>query len=246
MTKQQIIEKYRQNIVFIGLKNLQKMEPLEIKIIGTGFVVEGRYVVTCAHIYDKVIENNDSEIFAGILSRPGSHIDEYQTAELFYIDRDDERDICILGLKEPRDFGFDMDDILTDEQGLQAGVEALQLGFPIFDEIIVPGASPAIFAEFCTVGSVFYNREGAIDHIQIASTRTSVCEGSPLIDISSEKIIGVICGSYADVLKNIPHSVIPSNISVARPSLALYELLDNPECKIFSHHSFFEDLDEEL
>jgi S1-C subfamily serine protease len=249
MTKQHIIEKYRKNIVFIGLKSSKQWDECAVSIIGTGFVIEGKYVVTCAQIYDRVTEDNGSSIFAGILQEEGLSIDHaidhYWTADLFYIDRDDERDICVLGFREPKDIGFSIDDILTEEDGLRAGVEALYLGFPITDDIIKSGIHPYLFAQFCTVGSVIYDREGSVDFIQIDGQLNPSSMGSPLIDISSEKIIGIMCGSFKDLIKNGGNIIVPKNIAMARPSLSVFQLLDNPECSIFCDYPDLEDFMEE-
>ena len=235
MSKEQIIEKYRRNIVFIGV-TVETEEETSVRLMGTGFVVDGQYVVTSSEVYRKAESMAHGRFFAGVLEKTEGGVDMYQTVSVSFADIDDARGVCVLAFKERRAIGFSLDDFEVEEDRLKAGVDALVFGFAQRFP-----AEPRLIACQTMVGAV----EMSTMSIRYSSVDRLICDfrpwpeslGSPCVDLDTGRIIGVLTGTYqlwGKDTRAIPlgHGLVAGGftaggLAVAEPATKIYDTIDS-------------------
>ena len=103
---------------------------------------------------------------------------------------------------------------------MQAGNEVLFVGFPLANDFLKIGVGITLFANKCIVGAVKYSsNDNKIDFVQIDSHVNPSNSGSPLFDIESGKIIGVVSGTFHNIVRSQELIQIPRNMGIVKPAL---------------------------
>jgi S1-C subfamily serine protease len=235
MKKQEIILKNKKKIVFIGYKIKQPDNSYKFNFSGTGFVFKEKYIITCAHIYNQVHHIEGAEIFAGFLEETRTNIDTYRTHDLIYKKHNDQFDICIFELKEnnykPQET-FILEDLTTDKdlEKVLPGADALFVGFPLANDFIQMGIGITLFANNTMIGAIKYsNNDNKVDFIQVDSHVNPSNSGSPLFDIESGKIIGLIFSTFNYTPQQDKAIQIPRNMGLAKPAFRILDLIEEIE-----------------
>ena len=217
-----LINNVKEKIVFVGFKQKQENNQYMVSISGTGFLYNKKYVISCAHIYNQIPRINGVEIFAGILDTSSNHIDTYKTQNVEFLSKDDQRDIAIFSLETDADESkcFKEEDLELDEAKIQAGKDVLFVGFPLANDFLKIGIGITLFANKCIIGAVKYSsNDSKMDFVQIDSHVNPSNSGSPLFDIESGKIVGVVSGTFHNTVKSQELIQIPRNMGIVKPAL---------------------------
>lgn len=193
----EIIEKVKPSIVAIGFTFASngRMEPSDI--VGTGFIIsEKGYVCTCAH----VITGKQGQLRVSVRGDGGY---PHAPSEVVLLDK--ERDIAIIKLPPPSpelttklNIKFEPVE-LGDSKGIKEGQEIIFCGFPF------GGGVGGGFAPSTTRGIVSALRPKQIGdlttyHFQLDAMVSEGHSGSPLIDIETGKVIGIVNARFDPML----------------------------------------------
>lgn len=228
MNTTNLISNVKGKIVFIGFKQKQDNNQYVVSISGTGFLYERNYIISCAHIYNQIPKINGVEIFAGILDKSENHIDTYKTQDIDFVEKDDQRDIAIFSLKNEIDENkcFVRNDLELSEINIRAGEDVLFVGFPLANDFLKIGVGITLFANKCIIGAVKYsNNDNKMDFVQIDSHVNPSNSGSPLFNIESGKIIGVVSGTFHNTIKSQELIQIPRNMGIVKPAIYIPDII---------------------
>ncbi len=144
MSYEHIVEKYRKNIVFIMPQEAANADADQSDMVfpcGAGFIVEGGFVVTSTTVTEAILSSGFSHVCAAIYAGKEGEIIHYEYHALQFVDSDEDRGVCILSFMQNVEVeGFSIDDLLVDEDGIEKGVEAIMLGFPMASGALPPKA----------------------------------------------------------------------------------------------------------
>ena len=90
-----LLKKNYHNIVFIVVKKKLDSGQTALNIRGSGLLLKGKKLVTCAHIYNEVPPESRNSFFAGIGERTGEKIKNYNSFAVELLRKNDERDIAV-------------------------------------------------------------------------------------------------------------------------------------------------------
>lgn len=238
MPKEHLIENYRRNIVFLGVRTEASRAAVSVSILGTGMIIDGQYIVTSSEIGNNLVASlaasSQCGAFAGLLDRVEEGTDIYQTSDIRFVDQDDVRGIAVFEFPKKLQVGFSMSDLETDEDCLKAGVEALALGFLRQDQWLQRDPKPC--TEACKVSSV-EKIDDRVQFLRLDSDLTALFSGSALIDIGSARVIGVLVGSFESFTST------GAQVSVALASSEIYDVLDCISATLPVEEDFFDECD---
>ncbi len=230
---QEKIKDIKKSIVAIGFSP----NPEQITIIGSGFIVsEEGVVVTVAHLFnslnDEQIKNlkanvmlseqsKDSEVYKWIpLTMDKNKMSVKDDIAVLKLDLNQEKDIKLTKLE------------LEDSDSVEIGQEAYFIGFPYAAQLMNSGFGVTLIVNRGIVSNI--KRDGVdpkhprnwfiIDAISNPGN-----SGCPIIDVESNKVIGVMSISFRTPSVNPKYSDLeirePMHIAGAKPINLVKELL---------------------
>lgn len=222
------IEKIKPSIVAIG--TFKQTNSPQFMLRGTGFVVgRGSQVATNAHV---VPESADPDGPILIVQARGSN-GELQLRRAQLANRDKEHDLAVLRIEGPALPAL----ALANSDAVREGQSVGFTGFPIggalgFSPVthrgivssITPIALPGGNAQQLNQRLIRQLKSGAFNIFQLDATAYPGNSGSPVFDIESGEVIGVINMVFIKGSKEAALTA-PSGISYAIPANFLNELL---------------------
>lgn len=216
---------------------------VQISFVGSGFILEKKFIITNHHVLESVKKHGEGNLFAGIYDTRDSStgVTTYARQKIDYTEvvEDIENDLSILKLPSPVDASksFTLDSLISYgfSSDFKQADEAIYCGFPLATEFVQIGLGLTLFTNKCSVAALKYNiSKKNLDFILIDSHVNPSSSGSPLISLSSEKILGIISGTFH---QNYIHSTaadiglsnqiqIPRNIGLVRPANYIYDLVN--------------------
>ena len=223
------IEKVKPSIVAVG--TVQKTRSPQFAFRGTGFVVgDGTLVATNAHVLPTLVEQDKGEALV-IVAAPGGKDPQPREARAVAIDKD--HDLALLRIS-----GAPLPALkLRDPAGVREGESFAFSGFPIGSVLgfapvthraviaaVTPIAIPGGSAGELNEKVIRRLKSGAFSVFQLDATAYPGNSGSPLYDIDSGEVVGIINMVMVKGTKEAALSQ-PSGISFAVPTRYLEELL---------------------
>lgn len=222
------IERIKPSIVVVGVYNKLASPPFQMR--GTGFVVgSGNQVATNAHVLP---ETTDSETRLSILI-PGHSPETTQLRPAAVASKDIEHDLAVLSIA-----GKPLPALrIVNSDSVREGQAIAFTGFPIggalgFSPVTHRGMVSSITPIVLPSGNsrqlnpklIQQMKRGAFRIFQLDATAYPGNSGSPVFDINSGEVIGVINMVF---LKGLKESALthPSGISYAIPANFLGELI---------------------
>lgn len=218
-----------ENIVFIGLKKLENQQAL-INIRGTGLLLKDKKVVTCAHVYNEIPENERENIFCGIMEKAAGRINNYKSYNLTFESSDDERDFALLQIQDNDSLGNRGVALtnfanLKEVEKVKRGEDLFFSGFSLANELLKMGMGITLTTDKCVVSTIKYrNSDQKINFLLVDKLINPGGSGSPVF--YKNKIIGLASGSI-NRTHNLSGTVIkvPVGIGIIRTSNYLLDLL---------------------
>lgn len=221
------IDRIKPSVVVIGAFN--KLTAPQFQMRGTGFVISpGNLIATNAHVLP---ESTDPDTRLAIL-QPGATFAGTNLREATVIGRDKEHDLAILRIS-----GLPLPALnLTNSDSVKEGQSIAFTGFPIggalgFSPVthrgmissITPIVLPSNNSRQLNEKLINQMKRGTFSIFQLDATAYPGNSGSPVFDIQSGDVIGVINMVFIKGLRETALSQ-PSGISYAIPSNYLLEL----------------------
>lgn len=226
------IERIKPSIAAIG--TFQKMRSPAFVFRGTGFVVgDGSLIATNAHVLPDVLDAGKDEVLM-IQVDVGAATRQQRRAQTFAIDR--EHDLALLKLDGPPLPALK----LRDSSAIREGDSIAFTGFPIGSVLglspvthrgmvsaITPIVLPSPSARQLDPKVIQRLKGGSFNILQLDATAYPGSSGSPVYDIDSAEVIGVINMVFVKGTKESSLSQ-PSGITFAVPARFLIELMQDP------------------
>jgi len=225
------IERIKPSIVIVG--TYKKTSSPQFVLRGTGFVVgNGNLVATNAHV---VPDSSESDAPALVIQARGSN-GEPQVRRAFLASRDKEHDLAVLRIEGPSLPSLK----LRDSDAVREGQSVGFTGFPIggvlgFSPVthrgmvsaVTPIALPGGNARNLNEKLIHRIKNGTFNIFQLDATAYPGNSGSPVFDVASGDVIGIINMVFIKGSKEAALSQ-PSGITYAIPANYLQELLALP------------------
>jgi len=223
-----ILSRIKPGIVAIGTY-MPSRNPRGV-FLGTGFAVgDGRKVITNAHVTAKKLDGGHLERFAVFYREEQK--EQMQVAELRATDED--HDLALLSVEGRALPALEIGDSQRVREGEQYAFTGYPIGmvlglYPVTHRSIIaaisPNAIPAIASNQLNV-NMLKRLQTPFDVFQLDATAYPGNSGSPLYDIKSGKVVGIINkvfvqGSKENAISN------PSGITYAIPSEHIKALLN--------------------
>ena len=222
------VAQIRPGVVAVG--TIMPTRSPRAKFVGTGFVVgDGRHVITNRHVIPDKIDSKRKEKLSVFIGR-GKQA-RSRTAEL--VGSDDKHDLALLRISGKPLPSLEIDG----QEPVVEGKEYAFTGFPIgmvlglypvthkgMVSAITPIVIPAMSSRQLTVQQIRRMR-APFEVYQLDAVAYPGNSGSPLYEIDSGKVVGVVNSVF---VKESKESVLssPSGIAYAIPSVYIKKLLD--------------------
>jgi serine protease Do len=227
-----LIERIRPSIVAVGTAYPPRQPNVKgdsVVYLATGFVVgDGRHIITNAHVTDLELDLDNNQTLA-VFSGTGVEVTAHPALE---VRRDVEHDLVLLEIR-----GSTLPPLqLGDSERVREGQDIAFTGFPLGMALglypithrgtvaaITPAAQPSARAN--ELNSVKIKRmRSDFDAFQLDATAYPGNSGSPVFELDSGRIIGVI---NSVVIKETKETMLarPSGITYAIPAKYIQPLL---------------------
>ena len=218
----------------VGVGTFDRLKSPRFRFRGTGFVAaEGNRVVTNAHVLPKTDGDDAGAQLAVMVSRPRSG-PELRLAKVLATDPD--HDVAVLAADGPPIPPLK----LAADTAVRAGTAVALVGFPLGTVLgLVPVTHRGIVAAVTSIAlpsptagrldsrTLARLREGSFDVFQLDATAYPGNSGSPLIELDTGAVIGVINMVYVKATKESAIAQ-PTGITYAIPVRWVRQLLDRP------------------
>jgi serine protease Do len=228
-----ILPRIKPSVVAIGTY-MPTRNPRAV-FLGTGFVVaDGKQVITNAHVVNKVLDPVHMERLAIFYRQDGD--ERMLLADL--ANTDDQHDLALLAIVEGRLPALEIGDSEQVREGEQYAFTGFPIGmvlglYPVTHHSIIsaisPNAIPVLDSKQLKVDMMKKLQKPYVV-FQLDATAYPGNSGSPLYDIGSGKVIGIINKVFVQGSKEnaISH---PSGISYAIPATHIKMLLTQKNVK---------------
>lgn len=232
----ELLESLEKKIIFLVLEK-PELKGLTFNFIGSGFIINQQYLVSNFHIYQAIKEKSDFKLYMGLFDKKDTNtgVTSYKKTFLdidnLITEINSDNDLVAIELPERvlTENSFSITDLVSEglSDDFKLGDDAIYCGFPLATDFIQMGIGLTFFVSKCIVSSLKYNAEKKnIHYLLIDSHVNPSSSGSPLISIDSEKILGVVSGTFHQSFlsstankKNASGIIqIPRNIGLVRPS----------------------------
>ena len=221
------IKKIKSSIVAIGFNP----NPQQITIVGSGFAIsdDGK-ILAAAHLYNQLNEEQRKNLKANVMmEKIGDNLERYKWAPIKLIDKNDKDDLAIFQLEEYKDTLLRKLD-LGDSDKIEIGQEVYFIGFPYAAQLMNEGFGVTLVVNRGIISNI--KRDG-IDPshkrnwLIVDAISNPGNSGCPLIDIESNKVVGVMTIAFRTQSKVMKELDIrePMHIAGARPINLVKELL---------------------
>lgn len=211
-----IIETYGDAIGFLAIPVIKDGRS-GVKIVGTCFVVGKKgEILTCAHLYNKLSEEERGKLFVGLTVEKKGRLTGYGEYKLSLIARDDENDVVLFQVNKPASFIKPIP--IGDDEIVRTGEDVGFVGFPIAASLLNMGWGITLSANKCIIGAV--KRRGSDQSLHFFQLDTHVRpgnSGSPLFSLNQGKVIGIAAGHVGRGIEGMNGVNIPQMIGIARP-----------------------------
>lgn len=199
-------------------------------ILGTGFAVkDGKSIITNAHVVDKTLDDAHLEQFA-VFYRNANE-ERMITAKRVAIDED--HDVALLTLDDGHIAPLELGDSSQVRDGEDYAFTGYPIGmvlglFPVTHKCMVsaitPNAIPQVSSSQLNV-NMLKRLQTPYNIFQLDATAYPGSSGSPMYDIQSGKVVGIINKVF---VQNSKENALtnPSGISYAVPALYIKKLLE--------------------
>lgn len=224
---QRNIKEIKSSIVAIGFNP----NPQQITILGSGFCVsdDGK-ILTAAHLYNKLNDEQRKNLKANVMVKQlDKELEQYKWIPVSLINKDDKNDIAVFQLEDYKntllkkiEFG--------DSEKIEIGQEVYFIGFPYAAQLMNEGFGVTLVVNRGIVSNI--KRDGIDPNhprnwLIIDAISNPGNSGCPLIDIESNRIIGVMTIAFRTKSQVQPNLDIrePMHIAGAKPINLAKELL---------------------
>jgi S1-C subfamily serine protease len=225
------VDRIKPSIVAVG--TLQATRSPAFSFRGTGFVVgDGNLVATNAHVVPEVLDHEVNE--ALVIAVPGA-AGEPQTRSATSLAVDTAHDIALLRISGPPLPAL----TLRATGSVREGESAAFTGFPLGSALglspvthratvsaVTPIAIPGSNAQHLNEKLVRRLKVGSFSVLQLDATAYPGNSGSPLYDVASGEVMGIINMVYVKGTKEAAMTQ-PSGISFAMPISFLVDLMQS-------------------
>lgn len=213
------IREVEKSIVAIGFHP----DPQRVTIIGSGFSVsdDGK-ILTAAHVYNQTPEEQRGALKANIMvEEQDSGLKKYKWIPIKLVSKDDKNDMAIFQVESHKDTLAKKLE-LGDSDKVEVGEEVYFIGFPYAAILVNEGFGLTLIANRGMVSSI--KQDGIVEgnprnFIMIDAISNPGNSGCPLIDIDSNKVIGMMSISFRRPSQTHKDLDIrePMHIAAARP-----------------------------
>lgn len=214
------VKKVRGSIIAVGFSQV----PNQVTITGSGFCVsdDGK-ILTAAHIYNQTPPQFQQKLIGMFLTKQEpSGLEHYTWLPLNFIKKEDKDDLSLFQTKDytktllkPLELG--------DSDGVETGEEAYFIGFPYAAQLINDGFGITLIVNRTTISNIKRNLF-IIDAISNPGN-----SGCPLIDLETNKVIGVMSIAFRTKSQVEKYSDLdirePMHIAAAKPINPAKDLL---------------------
>jgi len=214
-----LIEQFKeikQSIIAIGFRP----DPQKITILGSGFIVNGDKIITAAHVYNQLNDENKKRLMVNVMvEKIQDDVERYQWIPINFLDKKD--DIAIFQLTDTKSIlskGLE----LGDSEKIEVGQEVYFVGFPYAVQLINDGFGLTLIANKGIISNI--KRDGVDpEHrrnwLIIDAISNPGNSGCPLIDIETGKVIGVMTIAFRTQSQTMKGLDIrePMHIAGAKP-----------------------------
>jgi len=216
---QKKIKKVRSSIIAIGFNPA----PNQITITGSGFCVSGDgKILTAAHIYNQTPPQYQSKLIGmAMVKQEPNGLEHYRWLPLHYIKKDDKNDLALFQIE-----GYEQTLLkplqLDNSDNIAVGQEAYFIGFPYAAQLINEGYGITLVVNQTIISNI---KQDGIDPLHprnwfiVDAISNPGNSGCPIVDIGSNKVIGVMSISFRTPSVVNPQLDIkePMHIAGAKP-----------------------------
>lgn len=223
----QKIKEVRPAIVAIGFNPT----PQQITIIGSGFIVKDRKIITAAHLYNQINDEQRKNLKANVMvEQVSKDMEKYHWIEIELISKDDKNDLAVFRLKNSSNILKYLEIDPQYSENVEVGQEVYFIGFPYAAQLINDGFGLTLVVNKSIISNV--KRDGVdkshprnwfiVDAISNPGN-----SGCPLIEIETNRVVGVMTIAWR--VKSQTHKDLdvrePMHIAGAKPINLAKELL---------------------
>lgn len=220
------IKKVSPSIIAIGFKAGTN----QLTISGSGFSIsdDGK-ILSAAHIYNQLPKGKENDLMGMVMVEQNKiGLNAYSWLPLKLIKKDDANDVALFQLEGHKKTLLSKLE-LGDSEKIDTGDDTYFIGFPYAADLINDGFGITLVVNKGIVSNI--KRDGKTYHrnfIIIDAISNPGNSGCPLIDLKSNKVVGVMSISFRKQSKNQPTLDIrePMHICAARPVNLAKSLLE--------------------
>lgn len=213
------IKLVRQSIVAIGFNP----NPQQITIAGSGFCIsnDGK-ILSSAHLYNPLDENQKRNLKAFVMvEQKENGLEAYRWIPISLVDKNDQSDLAVFQLETYQDSLLKKVE-LGDSEKVEVGQDVYFIGFPYAAQLINDGFGVTLVVNKTIVSNIkrdgvdpAHNRNWFI----LDAISNPGNSGCPLIDLESNKVIGVMAIAFRTQSRIQPNLDIrePMHIAGAKP-----------------------------
>ncbi|MEK6833533.1 MAG: serine protease [Nanoarchaeota archaeon] len=231
---QEKIKKIKPSIVAIGFTPNSQ----QITIIGSGFIVtEDGKIATVAHLFNQLNEEQIGSLKANVMvGKQGEDLEVYKWVPLILnkdqINIKDDVAVLKLDLSQEKDVKLTKAE-LDDSEKVEIGQEAYFIGFPYAAQLMNSGFGVTLIVNKGIVSNI--KRDGVdLKHPRnwfiIDAISNPGNSGCPIVDIESNKVIGIMSISFRTPSLNPNYKDLeirePMHIAGAKPINLVKNLLE--------------------
>lgn len=221
------IKKIRNSIVAIGFNP----NPQKITIAGSGFCIsdDGK-IITTAHLYNRLNDEQRNNLKAFVMTEQmEKDLERYRWIPIKLITKNDKNDLAVFHLKEYKNTLLRKLDF-TDSDTVEVGQDVYFIGFPYAARLMNEGFGVTLIVNKTIISNI--KRSGTDPNRKrnwfiVDAISNPGNSGSPLIDVETNKVIGVMAITFRTQSRVQPNLDIrePMHIAGAKPINLAQEIL---------------------
>jgi|SRR3989344_2174845 len=215
---QKNIKEIKNSIVAIGFNP----NPKQITIIGSGFSIsdDGK-ILSCAHLLKNLTPEQVENLKASVMVEQNSDMERYEWIPIWLVDKNDNNDLAVFQLTHHKDTLLKKIG-LADSDKVELGQEIYFMGFPYAAQLMNDGFGITLVINKGIISNIKrdgVNSEHPRNWLIVDAISNPGNSGCPLIDIESNKVIGVMSIAFRTKSQTIKELDIrePMHIAGAKP-----------------------------